>query len=108
MRLWFPRTSARPAPAMLAAATLLPVAVRGAALEPDWPAVTAQAAELLAAYIRIDTANPPGDTRAAADFLAHQLAEAGVATERIGADPNKPILIGRLKGRGGGPSKPIV
>jgi acetylornithine deacetylase/succinyl-diaminopimelate desuccinylase-like protein len=87
---------------------LLLVAARGAAREPDWPAVSAQAAELLSAYIRIDTTNPPGDTRAAADFLAAQLDAAGATTERIAADPSKPMVIGRRRGRGAGTGKPIV
>lgn len=73
----------------------------------DWARVADQAAEHLAAYIRIDTVNPPGDTRAAVDFLAAQLAADGIASERLGAVPEKPALLARLPGRGGA-GKPIV
>jgi acetylornithine deacetylase/succinyl-diaminopimelate desuccinylase-like protein len=91
----------------LAATSLLLVAARGAAVEPDWQAVTAQAAALLASYIRIDTTNPPGDTTAAAAFLQGQLGAVGISTELIAAEANKPMLIGRLRGRGSG-GQPIV
>src|SRR5262245_3522209 len=102
------RTGAPRAVGTVAAAILLLVAARSAAGEPDWQATAAHAAALLAEYIRIDTANPPGDTRAAANFLSHQLSAIGIATERVAADPSKPILIARVRGRAGGNRKPIV
>ena len=77
------------------------------AADPDWNAVGAEAAALLAAYIRIDTANPPGRTLEAAAFLQAQLHQAGLATEMLLPDPQKPILMGRLRGRGRA-AKPIV
>jgi acetylornithine deacetylase/succinyl-diaminopimelate desuccinylase-like protein len=82
-------------------------ASRASAAEPDWNAVGAEAARLLAEYVRLDTQNPPGRTVEAAEFLAGLLARAGIASERTGADPNKPILVARLRGRGK-PAKPIV
>ena len=36
----------------------------------DWTAVGNEATRILQEYVRIDTSNPPGDTRKAADFLA--------------------------------------
>ena len=45
------------------AALSLLLAGRTDAADPDWNAVGAEAAALLAAYIRIDTANPPGRIR---------------------------------------------
>jgi acetylornithine deacetylase/succinyl-diaminopimelate desuccinylase-like protein len=95
----------RRAAAVLAALGLC-LAVRVAGAEPDWNSVGADAAALLSTYIRIDTANPPGRTLEAAAFLQAQLREAGLATEMLVPDPQKPILMGRLRGRGGG--KPIV
>lgn len=73
-----------------------------------WDTVAHDAAAMLAAYIRIDTTNPPGVTTQAAAFLRDQLARGGVQAEVVaGAAPEKPLLIARLPGRGGG-GKPIV
>lgn len=73
-----------------------------------WPQVAADAGALLAEYIRIDTANPPGVTSQAVALLSDQLRRGGLAVEVLpGAAPDKPMLIGRLPGRGGG-GKPIV
>lgn len=91
-----------------AAAALLLLAGAAPAAEPDWERVTVEASELLSTYIRIDTANPPGRTVEAVGFLRDQLAAAGIAVEVIGASPEKPMLIGRLKGSGGAGGKPIV
>lgn len=79
----------------------------GQATEPDWAAIGAQAARLLAEYVRIDTQNPPGRTVEAVDFLDQHLRQAGLPTERVAINPEKPILIGRLKGTGGS-AKPII
>ncbi len=91
----------------LATAVLLLAAGRAAADEPDWERVTQQAVELLSAYIRIDTQNPPGVTTEAVAFLAAELRRAGIPSETIAATPEKPILIARLRGKRGG-GKPIV
>jgi acetylornithine deacetylase/succinyl-diaminopimelate desuccinylase-like protein len=52
---------------------------------------------LLQEYVRIDTSNPPGDTRKAADFLAAVLARDGIAVTRYESEPGKAILYARLK-----------
>lgn len=54
--------------------------------------------ETLAAYLRIDTTNPPGDTRGAVAFLAERLACEGIPYEIVGDDPSMPILVARLAG----------
>jgi acetylornithine deacetylase/succinyl-diaminopimelate desuccinylase-like protein len=99
----------RPAPLLGLAATVAALVAAGGAraAEPDWDRVTQQAADLLSAYIRIDTQNPPGVTTEAAAFLAAELRRAGIASETIAATPEKPILIARLRGKGGA-GKPIV
>lgn len=74
---------------------------------PDWAVVGARAAEILAAYVRIDTQNPPGRTVEAADFLEKLLRDAGLPTERVIGNPEKPFLLARLRGRGS-IAKPIV
>src|SRR3954454_11584142 len=52
---------------------------------------------LLQQYVRIDTSNPPGDTRKAADFLAGVLDGDGIAVTRYESEPGKAILYARLK-----------
>lgn len=86
---------------------LLGAAQRSDAAPIDWSAVGEQAAARLSAYLRIDSSNPPGDTRAAAAFLAGELKAAGIASEQFGAVAEKPFVLARVPGRGGG-GKPIV
>lgn len=79
-----------------------------AATDPNWTRVGKDAAALLATYLRIDSSNPPGRTVDTAAFLEEQLRDAGLAVQRIAPDPDKPILVGRLRGRGDAHAKPIV
>ena len=53
----------------------------------------AQSERLLKAYVAIDTSNPPGDTRKAADFLAAVLERDGIAVTRYESAPGKAILL---------------
>jgi acetylornithine deacetylase/succinyl-diaminopimelate desuccinylase-like protein len=54
-------------------------------------------AELLQQYVRIDTSNPPGDTRKAADFLAALFEREGIPVTRYESAPGKAIVYARLK-----------
>lgn len=56
-----------------------------------------EAIRLLQEYVRIDTSNPPGDTRKAADFLAAILTREGLAVTRYESAPGKAIVYARLK-----------
>jgi len=56
-----------------------------------------EAARLLQQYVRLDTSNPPGDTRGTADFLARVLQREGIAVTRYESAPGKAILLARLK-----------
>ena len=56
-----------------------------------------EATRLLQEYVRIDTSNPPGDTRKAADFLAGIFAREGIPTTRYESEPGKAIIYARLK-----------
>ena len=64
----------------------------------------AAASDLLSALIQINTTNPPGNETAAAEYLAAYLAEAGVESTLVGADPLRQNLVARIRGRGTGPS----
>jgi acetylornithine deacetylase/succinyl-diaminopimelate desuccinylase-like protein len=52
---------------------------------------------LLQEYVRLDTSNPPGDTRQAADFLAAVFQRDGIRVERYESAPGKAIIYARLK-----------
>jgi acetylornithine deacetylase/succinyl-diaminopimelate desuccinylase-like protein len=51
---------------------------------------------LLQQYVRIDTSNPPGDTRKAADFLAALFEREGIPVTRYESEPGKAIVFARL------------
>src|SRR4030095_17213518 len=50
---------------------------------------------LLQDYVRLDTSNPPGDTRKAADFLAGVFQRDGTRVERYESAPGKAIPYAR-------------
>jgi acetylornithine deacetylase/succinyl-diaminopimelate desuccinylase-like protein len=55
-----------------------------------------EATRLLQEYVRIDTSNPPGDTRKAADFLAGIFQREGIPVTRYESAPGKAIVYARL------------
>ena len=57
----------------------------------------AEAVELLAHLIRFNTVNPPGNERAAQEYLAAHLTDAGFECELLGAEPERPNLVARLR-----------
>lgn len=63
--------------------------------EPGRPA--AEAEELLARLIGFNTVNPPGNERAAQEYLADHLQRAGFQCELLGAEPGRPNLLARLR-----------
>ncbi len=60
--------------------------------------------ELLQQLIRFDTVNPPGNERVAQEHLAAQLTAAGFEVELLGATPERPNLLARLRGAADGPT----
>ena len=54
---------------------------------------------LLQELIRIDTSNPPGNEEPAQQLLAETLTEAGFDCELLAAEPGRPNLVARLRGR---------
>ena len=57
-----------------------------------------EAVRLLTEYVRIDTSNPPGDTRAGAAFLARAFECENIPYEITGLR-DQPVLVARLEGR---------
>jgi len=66
----------------------------------DWPSVRAEALDVLRAYLRIDTSNPPGREEAAARYLGGLLEAEGIPTEYIEIAPERVALVARLAGDG--------
>jgi acetylornithine deacetylase/succinyl-diaminopimelate desuccinylase-like protein len=69
-----------------------------------------EATRLLQDYVRIDTSNPPGDTRKAADFLAAIFKREGITdVTRYESAPGKAIIYARLKATISPPAgKPLI
>jgi acetylornithine deacetylase/succinyl-diaminopimelate desuccinylase-like protein len=61
----------------------------------------AEAQELLRKLIQFNTVNPPGNERPAQEYLSDHLTKAGFECELLGAQPDRPNLVARLRGSGG-------
>ena len=74
----------------------------------DAPVVTddlqAETVEVLQRLIRFNTVNPPGNERAAIEYLEAYVRDAGFETELLAADPERPNLIATLRGQEDGPT----
>jgi acetylornithine deacetylase/succinyl-diaminopimelate desuccinylase-like protein len=62
------------------------------------------AVRLLQRLIAFDTVNPPGNERPAQEHLYALLSDAGFECELLGADPERPNLVARLRGAADGPT----
>jgi acetylornithine deacetylase/succinyl-diaminopimelate desuccinylase-like protein len=60
--------------------------------------------EVLQRLVRFNTVNPPGQERAAIEYLAGYLQQAGFATELLAADEARPNLVATLNGAADGPA----
>jgi acetylornithine deacetylase/succinyl-diaminopimelate desuccinylase-like protein len=60
--------------------------------------------EVLQRLVRFNTVNPPGNERAALEYLAAYLEEAGFGIELLAAEEGRPNLIADLHGHGDGPT----
>lgn len=60
--------------------------------------------ELLQQLIRFDTVNPPGNERLLQEYLLGELTGAGFECELLGAEPQRPNLVARLRGADPGPT----
>jgi acetylornithine deacetylase/succinyl-diaminopimelate desuccinylase-like protein len=72
----------------------------------DWEREGQAVVELLAALLRFDTTNPPGNEAEAVAFLADTLRQAGVEPEVLSPAPGRANLVARLAG--GGDEAPLL
>ena len=80
----------------------LPAEVR----KPDWSRAAAEATTLLQAYLRVDTSNPPGRERLAAEFLKGIFDREGIENEVFDQGDGRANILARLPGDGG--KRPIL
>lgn len=66
----------------------------------DWAAVEAEALEHFKALLRIDTTNPPGNERPAAEYIARVFEREGIEHRIVESEPTRASVIGRLRGSG--------
>jgi acetylornithine deacetylase/succinyl-diaminopimelate desuccinylase-like protein len=66
----------------------------------DWPAVHREALEVMRAYLRIDTSNPPGNEKPAARYLGALIEAEGIETRYFETAPEREILYARIPGDG--------
>lgn len=74
----------------------------------DWDALGQETAELLSAYLQIDSSNPGGSETDAAEWLASFLAAEGISSEILEYAPERGSLIARLEGTGEQPPLCLV
>ncbi|HJW94358.1 MAG TPA: M20/M25/M40 family metallo-hydrolase [Thermoanaerobaculia bacterium] len=74
---------------------LAPLYCRRATGIPEDP-MDREALDALAAYIRIDTSNPPGNETSGAKYLQQLLTKEGIASQLVGSDPKRQSLYARL------------
>src|SRR5262245_27549566 len=81
----------------VAAICILSSASSGFTQRGNGPQPPDELTRLLQESVRLDTSNPPGDTRKAADFLAGVFQRDGIRVERYESAPGKAIVYARLK-----------
>jgi acetylornithine deacetylase/succinyl-diaminopimelate desuccinylase-like protein len=65
----------------------------------NWDEVLAEAVQDLQALLRIDTTNPPGREKAAAEFIAERLREDGLEPTLLDSAPERTNLVVRIDGQ---------
>jgi acetylornithine deacetylase/succinyl-diaminopimelate desuccinylase-like protein len=66
--------------------------------------LTEDATGLLQELLRFDTVNPPGNERPVQEHLMSLLGAVGFECELLGAEPDRPNLVARLRGESPGPT----
>ena len=66
----------------------------------NWSDFNTEAIRHFKALLRIDTTNPPGRERPAAEYLARVLAEEGIEHRVVESQPSRASVVGRLRGSG--------
>ena len=81
---------------LLSAATL----TAQAPSQPDFTALEAETLRHFQALVRMDTSDPPGVEKPAADYVKQVLEAEGIPVQIFAADANRPNVVARLRGTG--------
>lgn len=92
--------------AALLAVIALVLSPHARAVEPDWRSLEDEAVGMLTRYVRLDTSNPPGNERIAADFFEALFERDGIPSRIYESRPGRANIVARLRGDGSRP--PIV
>ena len=71
-----------------------------APFQPDFVALETETLRHFQALVRMDTSDPPGVEKPAADYVKQVLEAEGIPVQLLAADPNRPNVVARLKGSG--------
>lgn len=82
---------------------LLAAPVMAADDEPDPAAFDAETLRHFRALVRMDTTDPPGREREAADYLVEVLESEGIPVQVFAREPHRPNVVARLEGDGSRP-----
>jgi acetylornithine deacetylase/succinyl-diaminopimelate desuccinylase-like protein len=66
----------------------------------DWKAVEAETLAHFQALVRLDTTDPPGNERPAAEYLKQILEKEGIETKIFELEPNRLNVVARVRGNG--------
>ncbi len=91
--------------APLAIAAVLAHGATAHAGAPEWPSLEDEAVRLLTRYVRLDTTNPPGNERSAAEFFQKLFERDRIPSQIYESAPGRANIVARLSGDG---SKPAV
>jgi acetylornithine deacetylase/succinyl-diaminopimelate desuccinylase-like protein len=70
------------------------------AASPDFAVAREETVRNLAAFIRVDTSNPPGNETRGAEFIKQLLDQEGIPSEILALEPARGNIVARLKGSG--------
>jgi acetylornithine deacetylase/succinyl-diaminopimelate desuccinylase-like protein len=73
----------------------------------DWETLGAEATRYLSQLVQIDTTNPPGNERQAAEFVQEVLVADGIDSEILESLPGRANLVARIQG-GDGSQPPLL
>jgi acetylornithine deacetylase/succinyl-diaminopimelate desuccinylase-like protein len=97
----FGRTRILPISLFAALAGLLSTAVPAQTpAQPNWQALENETMQHFQALVRLDTTDPPGNEKPAADYLRQILEKAGIPVKVFALEPNRPNVVARLTGNG--------
>src|SRR5262245_25742311 len=85
---------------LCAAVSLCLTAGQQTASQPDWKAFDDETMRHYTALLRMQTMDPPGNEKPAADYLQQTLEKEGIPTKVFALEPNRPNVVARLKGNG--------